>query len=691
MCGIVAHVGSRDCVPILLEGLAQLEYRGYDSAGLAVVSRSGGLRVHKAKSRVAGLGSNLPARFKGGPGIGHTRWATHGEPNDINAHPHVVGPVAVVHNGIIENADELRAKLIAEGAEFTSETDSEVLAHLIARASGYLPAPDAAADGTTRQASAVANDGTGQGGLEGQDDGTGQAGGEGQDDGTGQATRAGKRGGAGMARVARTDSTGKPAHADSVADNLDGRGDLEEAVRRALTSVVGTYGIAVLDARRPDRVVAARNGSPVVLGIGDKEMFVASDVAALVRYTRQVVHLDDGEVATVRADGFHTSTLDARTTTHEPSLIDADLGSYTADGYTHFMRKEIHEQPRTVERALRGRLEERFNTAHLGGLNIDAREARAIRRVKILGCGSAYYAGQVGAQLIEELARIPAGAEPASEFRYRNPVVEADTLYVAVSQSGETHDTLAAVRELKRKGGRVIGVVNAVGSAIARECEGGVYLHAGPEISVTSTKTFTATCVVFSLLALHLGRIHDLSPADGARVIAGLHALPGQVTEILSEEERIAGLAKDFAGYPGMFFVGRVRGWPIAREGAQKLKEVSYLHAEAYPASELKHGPLALVGPDLPTVAVLPDDELRDKNISTLGEIKARRGRVLVVGHGTLDPRLADDMVEVPKNEPELDPILLSVPLQLLAYHAAVTLGNDVDKPRNLAKSVTVE
>ena len=604
MCGIVAHVGSRDCVPILLEGLARLEYRGYDSAGLAVVARSGDLRVHKAKGRVADLSGNLPARFKGGPGIGHTRWATHGEPSDINAHPHVAGTVAVVHNGIIENADELRAKLAAEGAEFASETDSEVLAHLIARSS---------------------------------------------------------------------------------------RDDLEEAVREALTSVVGTYGIAVLDARFPDRIVAARNGSPVVLGIGDKEMFVASDLAALVRYTRQVVHLDDGEVATVRADGFRTADLDARATTHEPLVVDADLGSYSADGYTHFMRKDIHEQPRTIERALRGRIEERFSTAHLGGLNFDAREARAIRRVKILGCGSAYYAGQVGAQLIEELARIPADAEPASEFRYRNPVVEADTLYIAVSQSGETYDTLAAVRELKRKGGRVIGVVNAVGSAIARECEGGVYLHAGPEISVTSTKTFTATCVVFGLLALHLGRIHDLSPADGRRVIEGLRGLPAQVTEILAQEERIAGIAKDFTGYTGMFFVGRVRGWPIAREGAQKLKEVSYLHAEAYPASELKHGPLALVGPDLPTVAVLPDDELRDKNISTLGEIKARHGRILVVGHGTLDSRLADDVVEVPKNEPELDPILLSVPLQLLAYHAAVVLGNDVDKPRNLAKSVTVE
>jgi len=643
-------------VPILLEGLAQLEYRGYDSAGLAVVSRSGGMRVHKAKTRVAGLGSTLPARFKGGPGIGHTRWATHGEPNDINAHPHVVGPVAVVHNGIIENADELRAKLIAEGAGFVSDTDSEVLAHLIARAGGYLP---------------------GHGGT---------AGGGGVPAHAGSLESAGAAAQAGGAR-----SDAKAGRANGAVTVPEAGVDLEETVRQALTSVVGTYGIAVLDARYPDRVVAARNGSPVVLGIGDKEMFVASDVAALVRYTRQVVHLDDGEVATVRADGFHTSTLDARTTTHEPSLIEADLCSYTADGYTHFMRKEIHEQPRTVERALRGRLEERFHTAHLGGLNIDAREARAIRRVKILGCGSAFYAGQVGAQLIEELARIPADAEAASEFRYRNPVVEPDALYIAVSQSGETHDTLAAVRELKRKGGRVIGVVNAVGSSIARECEGGVYLHAGPEISVTSTKTFTATCVVFSLIALHLGRIHDLSPADGTRVIAGLHALPGQIAQILAEEERIAELAKDFTGYQGMFFVGRVRGWPIAREGAQKLKEVSYLHAEAYPASELKHGPLALIGPDLPTVAVVPDDELRDKNISTLGEIMARRGRILVVGHGTLDTRLADDMVEVPKNEPELDPILLSVPLQMLAYHAAVALGNDVDKPRNLAKSVTVE
>jgi glucosamine--fructose-6-phosphate aminotransferase (isomerizing) len=604
MCGIVAHVGSRDCVPILMEGLARLEYRGYDSAGIAVLGRSGDIRVHKVKGRVADLAAGLPARFKGRPGNGHTRWATHGEPSDVNAHPHVCGPIAVVHNGIIENADELRAKLAVGGAEFVSETDTEVLAHLIA-------------------------------------------------------------------------STGAS--------------DLEEAVRQALTSVVGTYGIVVLDARQPDRVVAARNGSPVVLGIGDKEMFVASDIAALVRYTRQVVHLDDGEVATVRADGFTATTLDARTTTKQPSIIDTELASYDAEGYTHFMRKEIHEQPRAVERALRGRLDSRFQTAHLGGLNTDARQLREIRRVMILGCGSAYYAGQVGAQLIEDLARIPATAEPASEFRYRNPVVERDTLYIGVSQSGETYDTLAAVQELKRKGGQVLGVVNSVGSAIARECEGGIYLHAGPEVSVTSTKTFTATAVAFALLALHLGRIHDLSPADGRRIIAGLQALPAQIEEILAGEQHIAEIAADLADCRGMFFIGRVRGFPVAREGAQKLKEVSYLHAEAYPASELKHGPLALVSPELPTVAIVPDDDLFDKNLSTLGEIRARRGPVLAVGHTELDPKLADHQVRLPKNEPELDPILLSVPLQMLAYHAAVVLGNDVDKPRNLAKSVTVE
>ncbi|MER8105518.1 glutamine--fructose-6-phosphate transaminase (isomerizing) [Kitasatospora sp. NPDC094016] len=608
MCGIVAYIGPKDATPFLLEGLARLEYRGYDSAGVAVTGRTGGLKVRKVKGRVADLAAAVPARFKGSTGIGHTRWATHGVPSDANAHPHLDGAerIAVVHNGIIENADELRAKLTADGVVFRSETDTEVLSHLIA------------------------------------------------------------------------------AH---VGEGVE----LEDAVRAALGRVVGTYGIAVLDAEQPDRIVAARNGSPIVLGLGEKEMFVASDVSALVRYTRQVVHLEDGELATVRADGFRTFTTDARTTHHQPSTVDWEIDSYDTGGYEHFLLKEIHEQPGSVERTLSGRLDERFSTAHLGGLNLDARELREIRRVKILGCGSAYYAGEMGAQLIEELSRIPAHSEPASEFRYRNPVIEADTLYIAVSQSGETYDTLAAVQEIKRKGGRVLGVVNTVGSAIARECDGGMYLHAGPEISVASTKAFTSTVVAFALLALHFGRIHDLSPADGRRIVAALKALPDQIREVLAQTEAIAELAAEYAGSAGMMFIGRVRGYPVAREGAQKLKEISYVHAEAYPASELKHGPLALISPELPTIALVPDDELLDKNLTTLGEIKARSGRVIAIAHRRPEDKLADHCVLVPKSEPELDPLLLNIPLQLLAYHAAVALDRDVDKPRNLAKSVTVE
>ncbi|WP_030239675.1 glutamine--fructose-6-phosphate transaminase (isomerizing) [Streptomyces sp. NRRL S-350] len=608
MCGIVAYIGPKDATPFLLEGLARLEYRGYDSAGVAVTGRGGGIKLRKVKGRVADLAAAVPARFKGTTGIGHTRWATHGVPSDANAHPHLdnADRIAVVHNGIIENADELRAKLTADGAVFRSETDTEVLAHLIA------------------------------------------------------------------------------AH---VTEGVE----LEDAVRAALGKVVGTYGIAVLDAEQPDRIVVARNGSPIVLGIGEKEMFAASDVSALVRYTRQVVHLEDGELATVRADGFRTFTADARTTHRQPSTVDWEVDSYDTGDYEHFLLKEIHEQPGSVERTLSGRLDERFATAHLGGLNLDARELREIRRVKILGCGSAYYAGEMGAQLIEELSRIPAHSEPASEFRYRNPVIEADTLYVAVSQSGETYDTLAAVQEIKRKGGRVLGVVNTVGSAIARECDGGIYLHAGPEVSVASTKAFTSTVVAFALLALHFGRIHDLSPADGRRIVSALQALPDQIREVLDQSEAIAAIAAEYAESTGMMFIGRVRGYPVAREGAQKLKEISYIHAEAYPASELKHGPLALISPELPTVALVPDDELLDKNLTSLDQIKARHGRVLAVAHRRPEEHLADHCILVPKSEPELDPLLLNIPLQLLAYHAAVALKRDVDKPRNLAKSVTVE
>jgi glucosamine--fructose-6-phosphate aminotransferase (isomerizing) len=604
MCGIVGYVGARDAVPTLLEGLGRLEYRGYDSAGVTVAAR-GGLRTHKAKGRVDGLAATLPARFTGRTGIGHTRWATHGEPSDANAHPHTdtAGRIAVVHNGIIENAKELRGKLAADGVAFASETDSEVLAHLVA------------------------------------------------------------------AIAATTD-------------------DLAEAVRLALGQVVGTYGIAVLDAERPDRVVAARNGSPVILGIGEREMYVASDLAALVRHTQQVVHLEDGEIATLTAKAFETSTLDARSTTRAPTTVDVTSGDYDTGGYRHFMRKEIADQPDAVEQVLRGRLDDRFGTAHLGGLNLTPRESRAFRRVKIIGCGSAYYAGQAGAQLIEELARIPADAEPASEFRHRDPVVEADTLYVAVSQSGETYDTLTAVQELKRKGGRVIGVVNVVGSAIARECEGGMYLHAGPEVSVASTKVVTNMMVAFAVIALHLGRVRDLSPADGKRLIAGLRALPEAIGAVLAAEEGIAAIAKRHADSASVMFVGRVRGWPVAREGAQKLKEISYVHAEAYPAAELKHGPLALIGPSTPTVAILPGDDLTDLNLATLEEIRARRGPVIAVAHEPVDG--AADTITVPRTEPELDAIVLTIPLQLLAYHWALCLDRDIDRPRNLAKSVTV-
>ncbi|GAA4678628.1 glutamine--fructose-6-phosphate transaminase (isomerizing) [Streptomyces chumphonensis] len=608
MCGIVGYIGKRDAAPLLLEGLQRLEYRGYDSAGIAIHSsgtgKNAGLKTAKAKGRVRELESRLPKRFAGGTGIAHTRWATHGAPSDENAHPHLdaEGTVAVVHNGIVDNAAELRAKLTADGVTFVSETDTEVISHLVGRAQGAT---------------------------------------------------------------------------------------LEEKVREAVAVIEGTYGIAVLHADFPDRIVVARNGSPVLLGIGEHEMLVASDVAALVSHTRQVVTLDDGEMATLKADDYRTYTTEGSRTSATPETVEWAAESYDMGGHDTFMHKEIAEQADAVDRVLRGRIDDRFATVRLGGLNMDAREARAVRRVKILGCGSAYHAGLIGAQLIEELARIPADAEPASEFRYRNAVVDPDTLYIAVSQSGETYDTLAAVQELKRKGARVLGVVNVVGSAIARETDGGVYVHAGPEVCVVSTKCFTNTAVAFALLALHLGRIRDLSVADGKRVIEGLRKLPAQIAEIVANEDRIAALAADYAQAKSMMFVGRVRGYPVALEASLKLKEISYIHAEAYPASELKHGPLALIEPAVPTVAIVPDDDLVDKNRATLEEIKARSGRILAVAH--TEQEKADHTVVVPRNEPELDPILMGIPLQLLAYHTALALGRDIDKPRNLAKSVTVE
>jgi glucosamine--fructose-6-phosphate aminotransferase (isomerizing) len=629
MCGIVGYVGRQNAAPILLEGLHQLEYRGYDSAGIAVAGQRR-LVLHKKCGKVRDLEAVLPKRIAGKIGIGHTRWATHGEPSDINAHPHpsADGRIAIIHNGIIENARELRASLERSGVAFASETDSEVIAHLIAA-----------------------------------------------------------------------------AEADTLADR----------VRVALSNVAGSYGLLVLD--DTGALVAARNGSPVLLGIGDKEMFVASDAAALVRHTQQVVYLDDGEIATLDADGYRLETLDAegrgrepldaersrlerldgsaptRTvgTTKAPVTITWGATTFEKGDYAHYMLKEIMEQPAAVEAATKGRLDDRFATAHLGGIDLEPRELQRFRRIAVLGCGSAFISGFLGARLLERMTRLPCDAIPAAEFRYRNPIVEQDTLYIAVSQSGETFDTLAAVQEIRRKGGVALGIVNVVGSSIARACERGVYMHAGPEISVVSTKTFACTLVVFALLALYLGRMKDVSPERGAELVAALRALPRAIEQTLALAPDIESLSRRYSNYRDSYFIGRDFGWALAMEGALKLKEVSYVHAEAYPASELKHGPLALVSPDVPTVALVPNDDLFAKNVSSIEEIRARKGPVLAIAQRAELPVAVDDVLSVPALHPLLDPILMLVPLQLLAYHVAVAAGRSVDQPRNLAKSVTVE
>lgn len=607
MCGIIAYSGQKQATPILQSGLRRLEYRGYDSAGIALHYRKG-LKVIKAAGKIAALEAIVPGNQGGKSGMGHTRWATHGEANDINAHPHTDpdGGIAIVHNGIIENAADLKRNAMARGAEFASETDTEVLSHLIAISAGET---------------------------------------------------------------------------------------LVDKVRHALQQVQGTYGLVVMDAASPGTLVAARNGSPVIIGIGDKENFITSDATAIAPWTREVVHLDDGELAVVTASDFQISTLDANLLSRPSIILDNETVTSTRGGYRHFMLKEIMEQPDAVERTLRGRLDHRFNTAHLGGLNLTARELLDIKRIKILGCGSAYYAGISGAGMIETLARLPASAEPAAEFRYRNPLIEVDTLYIVTSQSGETFDTLAAAREIKRKGGRVLGIVNVVGSTIAREVDGGIYMHAGPEVSVASTKAFSCMLTCFMLLALMLGRIRDVSPQHGKSLVAALQSLPELIGEATAQSGEIEGLAQKYSKARSAFYIGRTDAFPVALEGAQKLKEVSYIHAEAYPASELKHGPLALIDADTPTVVILPDNELLDKSLSSLQEIRARKGPVIAVTNAasTEIHDLASDTLKVPACHPLLQPLILGISLQLFAYYAAIANGRDVDQPRNLAKSVTVE
>jgi len=608
MCGIIAYTGKQLAMPILLDGLRRLEYRGYDSTGISILSRKR-IKTLKAAGKLNVLESKINNPVSGHCGIGHTRWATHGAPTDENAHPHTdpTYRFAVVHNGIIENVDTLKARL-GKDTKFTSDTDSEVIAHMLAQQTG----------------------------------------------------------------------------------------ELIDAVRQVLAQIVGTYGIAVIDQQNPSTIVVARNGSPVILGIGNDEMLAASDMSALSRYTDQVVHLDDGEIAQLTPDGFQVMHMDSSVSHKEAITLNDQNAHYDRGAHPHYLYKEIVEQPDIVVQTLSGRLDDRFSTARLGGLNLEARDLIGIKRITILGCGSALYAGMAGASMIESLARIPVAAEPAAEFRYRNPVIEQDTLYIVVSQSGETFDTLAALREVRRKGGFVLGIVNSVGSTIAREVDGGIYMHAGPEVSVASTKAYTSMLVAFALLALLLGRSRDVSPQRGSAIIKELKQLPENIRAVLALEPAIAKLSEQYNKSQSAFFIGRTNGFPIALEGAQKLKEISYIHAEAYPASELKHGPLALVTGETPCFVVLPNDDLLPKSISSMEEIKARGGPVIALTSATQQASsridtLADAVIRVPETGSLTLPAVMGVALQLLAYHSAVSLGRDVDQPRNLAKSVTVE
>jgi glucosamine--fructose-6-phosphate aminotransferase (isomerizing) len=610
MCGIIAYTGRQQALPVLLDGLRRLAYRGYDSAGVGITYRRR-IRITKSAGKLNSLEQALPETVKGTCGVGHTRWATHGAPTQENAHPHTDAnqSLALVHNGIIENAEQLRAVLLSDGVEFRSETDTEVLAH-------YL------------------------------------------------------------AKLMAQESTG-----------------LLEAMRQLAQKVVGTYGIAVTSVAHPEQVVLARNGSPVIIGIGQDEMLAASDQAALSRYTRDIVHLDDGELALLTPDGFEVTTLDATVKTKSSTTLIGDIENYDKGGHPSYLYKEITDQPDTVRRTISGRVDRQFNTTKLGGLNLEARDLLAAKRIKILGCGSALYAGVAGAQMIESLSRVPADAEAAAEFRYRNPVIEPDTLYMVVSQSGETFDTLAATREIQRKGGFVLGVVNSVGSTIAREVDGGIYMHAGPEVSVASTKAYTAMLTVFMLFAVMLGRTRDISPQRGAALLDAIEAIPEGIQDVLALETQIAKAAGEYRTAHSAFYVGRTTAWPVAMEGAQKLKEISYIHAEAYAASELKHGPLALVTAQTPCVVIVPDNELLSKSIASLEEIHARKAPVIVVTDAD-DERirtLATHVIKTPAADPVVQGLLSGIALQLFAYHSAVALGRDVDQPRNLAKSVTVE
>ncbi len=607
MCGIIGYVGKRTALPILIEGLRRLEYRGYDSAGVALADQRG-IAVTKAAGRLSVLEQVIDTAQPQTTGIGHTRWATHGAPNDINAHPHLdaSGRIAVIHNGIIENDRALRVYLQRKGVEFTSETDTEVLAQLIAQLYD---------------------------------------------------------------------------------------GDLEKAVRQALHDVTGTYGIAVVCADEPDVIVAARKGSPLIIGVGQGEHLLASDAAAILAHTTQVVYLGDGEMARITPDQVRLTTLDAIPVAKDVEEIEWSLEQIELAGYEHFMLKEIFEQPASMETCLRGRIDLNEGAVHLGGLVDCARELTRAKRIILTGCGTAWHAGLVGEYLFEELARIPTETEYASEFRYRNPIIDDGTVVICVSQSGETADTIAALTEAKQRGALTLGVVNVVGSTMARENDAGVYLHVGPEIGVASTKAFTGQVAVLALMACFLGRRKHMSPTAATQFITALSRIPAQIKQILDTAEECKTVAGRFSDRDNWLYLGRGYNYPVALEGALKLKEISYIHAEGLPAAEMKHGPIALITKGMPVVVIATSGTQYEKIVNNIQEVRTRGGSVIAIA--TEGDReiggLADHVVFVPDTLEPLQPLLTVIPLQLIAYHAAVLRGCNVDKPRNLAKSVTVE
>ncbi len=620
MCGIVGYVGFRPAQALLVEGLFRLEYRGYDSAGIAIADR-GRITVRKKAGRVAALAAMLESDpLAGSVGIGHTRWATHGATTDVNSHPHVGGngEVVLVHNGVIENYAALRNQLQELGYVFRTGTDTEAIAHLV-------------------------------------------------------------------------------AHQLEEQLRLDG-GQLSEAacrnvVKQALARLKGTYGLAILFRDLPNVIIAARLGSPMVVGVGHGEYFLASDSSPLVGYTDEVVYLSDHEIAVIKPQGIDLSHRDSGPFLPSVHTLEQVAGDSEKGGYEHFMLKEIFEQPQTIENALRGRLDEDEATAKFGGLNLDAQQLRRMDRIVLTACGTSWHAGLVGEYLLEEYARIPTEVEYASELRYRNPPMTDRTMVFAITQSGETADTLAAMRECKRMGHPTLAICNVVGSTIAREADGGIYLHAGPEIGVASTKAFTAQVTTLLLLSLYLGRMRHLSYPAGKRMIERLKSMPATIERTLACNEAVREVAEKYHRADNFLYLGRLHNFPVALEGALKLKEISYIHAEGYPAAEMKHGPIALVDEDTPSVFVIPRGEIYAKVVSNIEEIKARKGPVIAIACEG-DDRIAevvDDVIYVPDVDAPLQPLVTVVPLQLLAYHIAVLRGCNVDRPRNLAKSVTVE